>query len=223
MEKLLMFNEWFVNKKTIQRGLFDIKFARLISDKINKEIITHLDDGSYGSAFKISGYKVMKITTDEKEAYTANMLIGENTNYLVKYDAVYEIVGSNINTPSYVLIMEYLLPIKNNKLKDFLNCFAFNYEYQYEFFNQNKFDDDHIEEFIKMYENECEDCIYRFEIFDILEHLKNIAIETKKYNIFPVDIHSGNLGFRSVENDLIYFDLGDNKNYIKKELKKIKI
>lgn len=222
MKNLMEYDEWSKNI------LFDMAFARKVASKLNREIITYLDSGSYGSAYRIDSYQVMKITTDKNEAQTANTLVGKNNKYIVNYFHVYELKSNVIETPIYLLIMEYLISLKDNlsylTLRKFLDFFAFNYKYKEEFFIHNNFNNKYLEHFIEDYFNQCkDDCLERSEIENNIEKLKKIAIETKQYNIYPVDVHSGNLGFRVVDGDLIYFDLGNNKNYIETEIKKIQI
>ena len=51
------------------------------------------------------------------------------------------------------------------------------------------------------------------KIQQYIYNLKCIAYDTKMLGIYPIDIHSGNLGSKVVDGDLIYFDIGANKNY----------
>ena len=164
----------------------------------------------------------MKITTDKREAFTANMLIGENTNNIVKYYEVYELVSSELKKPTYVLIMEYLITLVeySEAVRDFFDYFAVNYN-QEDFFKYNEFHPSYINYFKTKYFDECKICLTEKQVDSYIEKLKHIAIETKKYNIYPVDVHSGNIGFRVVNEELIYFDVGINENYTEIELKKI--
>lgn len=83
MKKMYCFEEWQTSQITSSR--YNMEFVRNVARKFNRDIINYIDTGSYGSAYRIDGYKVMKITTDEREAFTANKLIGEKTKNIVRY------------------------------------------------------------------------------------------------------------------------------------------
>lgn len=220
MKKMFCFEEWQTYQITSSR--YSMVFARNVASKINRDVINYIDAGSYGSAYRIDGYKVMKITTDEREAFTANRLIGENTENLVRYYEVYELESLKITKPTYVIIMEFLITLFEypQNVRDFFDYFSVKYN-QEDFFKYNNFIDSEIIKFKDNYFEECSNCLTEKQVFENIEKLKKIAIDTKKYNIYPVDAHSGNFGFRIIDKDLIYFDVGVNKNYTKTKLEKI--
>ena len=220
MEKLQCFELWQTEQYNSSR--YSMEFARKIAKEIDKDIINYIDAGSYGSAYRIDGYKVMKVTTDISEAMTAYSLIGENTNNIVKYFDVYELVDSTLKKPTYVIIMEYLITLLeySDAVKIFFDYFAANH-IKIDFFRDNIFSQKTIDNFKNLYFVEVGSHITEKEVDNNINKLKNVAIEVRAYNIYPVDVHSGNLGFRIIDEDLIYFDVGNNENYEKVELKKI--
>ncbi len=220
MERLCCFESWQIQKKNVIN--YKINFVRNIAKKINRDIINYIETGSYGSAYRIDGYNVMKITTDKREAFTAYSLIGENTKNIVKYYEVYELESSKLTVPTYVLIMEFLITLLEygENVREFFDYFSANYN-QEDFFKYNEFSPTYLRYFKGEYFKNCENCLSEEQVDESIEKLKNIAIDTKKYNIYPVDVHSGNVGFRIINGDLIYFDVGINENYDEVELKKI--
>jgi len=220
MEKSHCFEYWQTQQHTSSR--YTMEFARKIAKKINRDFINYIDTGSYGSAYRIDGYKVMKITTDEREAFTANRLIGKDTNNIVEHYEVYQLECSDIEKPTYVIIMEFLITLDeySKNIRDFFDYFSANYNFE-DFFKYNDFSTQSIKYFKNKYFKECDNCILDNQVDENVEKLKKIAIDTKRHNIYPVDVHSGNLGFRIVGADLIYFDVGVNDNFSKVNLKKI--
>jgi len=222
MRKSQQFEEWQIQQKT--SSVYTMTFARNVAKKINRDIISYLDSGSYGSAYKVNGYKVMKITTDEHEAFTANNLIGENTRNIVKYNEVYKLSHKKLTKPTYVIIMEYLITLfeYDKNVRDFYDYFSVKVDFEF-FFKCGNFDQHQIDIFKFNYFKDCKKCLTEEQVDFNLKKLNDIAKESRKYNIFPVDVHSGNLGFRIIDGDLIYFDVGINENYMKSELPKIEM
>lgn len=130
--------------------------------------------------------------------------------------------SSILEKPTYVIIMEFLITLFEyaQNIRDFFDYFSANYD-QEDFFKYNEFLPSSLKYFKDKYFKECRNCITENQFDENIEKLKKIAIDTKKYDIYPVDVHSGNLGFRIINQDLIYFDVGVNENYTKTELEKI--
>lgn len=192
-----------------------MEFARKIADKLGYEVISYLDSGSYGSAFKITKLKVLKLTTDTREVYTAKMLMNKNTEQIVKYYEVKKIESIFLKSDLYALVMNYVFPLGEvNKI--FFNFFG-------KIFEKNIFNQKMIDDFIEQYKKENVITLSDEEIEKNLKELKLLIIEAKKLGIYPLDIHSGNLGYKFVDSKLLYFDVGINTNYKVVPIEKILI
>jgi len=220
MEKLYLFEDWQTKQHISSR--YTMEFARKVAKKLNLDIISYIETGTYGSAYKVDGYKVMKITTDQSEAFTAYNLIGENTKHIVKYYEVYELISSELIKPTYVIIMEYLITLLeySENVRAFFDYFSAEVNFE-SFFKKDTFNTPQVEYFKSKYFKNCNNCLSEEEVDKYIDKLKEIVKDTMKYDIYPVDIHSGNLGFRVIDEDLIYFDVGVNENYTEVDLKKI--
>lgn len=193
-----------------------IEFARKIADKLGYELITYIDSGAYGAAFKITKFRVLKLTTDVREVYTAKKLIGKNPEHIVNYYDVKKIESPFLKSELYAIVLDYVFSITegNIKNKKFFDYFTFNYEHLKEFFKNLDFNSDYIDIFIDRYKDWSKnDVLPDQQIEKNIQELKQIAIEANELDIYPLDIHSGNFGYKFVNCNLVYFDVGMNKNY----------
>jgi len=192
-----------------------IEFARKIANKLDYELINYIDSGSYGAAFKISKFRVLKLTTDVSEVYTAKMLIDKKPEHIVNYYDVKKIECIYLDTDLWVLIMDYVFSVRDGdpKNKLFFEFFNFNFGEKEDFY-KNIFNEDYIQQFIEKYKNYSkENSISDSKISKNFQELKKLSIEADDLGIYPLDVHSGNLGYKFVDTNLVYFDVGVNKNY----------
>ena len=90
-------------------GSKTIKMSKVELDKICQKLnikdIEYISSGSYGDAYSFDD-KVMKITTDKREAKFAYDFIGVDDPHLIKYYNVYRY------EKYYVIIMDKVTPLK---------------------------------------------------------------------------------------------------------------
>lgn len=192
-----------------------IEFARKVANKLDYELINYIDSGSYGTAFKISKFRVLKLTTDISEVYTAKMLVGKKPEYIVNYYDVKKLECTYLDTDLWALTMDFVFAIRDGdpKNKSFFDFFSFNFG-EKEDFSKNIFNEDYTQHFIEKYKNHSkENSIPDSKINKNFQELKKLSIEAGELGIYPLDVHSGNLGYKFVDTNLVYFDVGVNKNY----------
>jgi len=207
-------NSIFSHRKIDIIKLTQIEFARKVANKLNYELISHIGCGANGSAYKLTSQRVLKLTTDINEVYTANRLIGDTSNYIVKYYDVKNIESKYLIGNLYAIVMDYLFILTDTKSCTFFDYFLNNFNEQENFFQKNIFNTDQIDNRIHYYKrNNLDNLLDDSKIQQYIYNLKCIAYDTKMLGIYPIDIHSGNLGSKVVDGDLIYFDIGANKNY----------
>jgi len=80
------------------------KFVNLPFDKLK-----FLASGSLGNAYKIDD-KVIKITTDKREAYSISKILDAGNKSIIKYYSVnmYKLKNNYV----YIIVMDYVLPLK---------------------------------------------------------------------------------------------------------------
>ena len=197
--------------------LSQIQFARKVANEMGYELISYLDCGSYGSAYKITGHRVLKITTDINEVHTVKKILEDhnNYNYIAKYYEVKKIESVYLLTKDvYAIIMDYLFVLTDQKTCCFFDYFLNNFDYSEQFFKENLFDSGVIQDRVNYYKsNNLRNLLCESNINKYIDNLKKIASDVKRSGIYPVDIHSGNLGSKYIDDYLVYFDLGANKNY----------
>jgi len=191
-----------------------IEFARKIADKMGYELISYIDSGSYGAAFKISKFRVLKLTTDISEVYTAKMLINKKPEHIVNYYDVVKVESEYLQSDLYAIIMDFVFSIRDgdHKNKKFFEFFSFHFG-EREDFIKNIFNEDYIQQFIQEYKDYTKDALDDKKINKNIQELKKLAVESEELGIYPLDVHSGNLGYKFVDTNLVYFDAGANKNY----------
>ena len=209
------FNDQYRHNKIDLRKHTLIEFARKIADKLGYEVISYIDFGTFGSAFKITKFSVLKLTTDIREVYTAKMLLNKEPEHIVNYHNVKKIESEFLQNDVYALIMDYVFSIKDgeSKNKNFFDCFTYNFDDQEDFFKNNIFNQKHINTFINEYKEKYKNGLSDEQINKNIQELMELAMEAKQLNIYPLDVHSGNLGYKFVDTNLVYFDVGVNKNY----------
>ena len=81
------------------------------------DTLKFLASGSLGNAYRVNDDKVLKITTDKKEAYSISKIMNSNNKSIVKYYSInmYKLKNNYV----YLILMDYVLPltefIKNKK------------------------------------------------------------------------------------------------------------
>lgn len=204
------FNDQKRHSKIDIRKYTLMEFARKIADKLGYEVINYIDFGTFGSAFKITKFKVLKLTTDIREVYTAKMLMDKKTEHIVNYYDVKKIESPFLKTELYAIVMDYVFSLKDGNKK---NKFFFDFlDQNFTDFEKDIFDQNLINNIVDKYKKGS-DIISDKQIEKNLKELKQLALEAKELGIYPLDIHSGNLGYKFVDSKLLYFDVGVNTNY----------
>lgn len=212
--KFSKFNDRYQHSKINLERYNLIEFARKIANELGYELISYLDSGGYGAAYKITRFRVLKLTTDIREVYTAKMLMNKNTNFIINYYDVKKIESKYLQSELYSLIMDFVFCVKDGEQRNriFYDYFGFNYPDKKAFFLRNDFSD--VSLFLEKYNSDKSILHLPKELIqkNILD-LQNLAIETKKIGIYPIDIHSGNVGYKYLDKSFVYFDVGINQNY----------
>jgi len=159
--------------------------------------------GGFGEVFEVIGEPnlVLKITKDQSEYETARRLIGQNTKYVVRYHE-----AEPYENDSFVLVMDRvntILPQTINNILDELNIYC--YDYDENLYYETLFDAEEIEFMIEDYIDDYKEKDVRY----VVEQLKNIVQECKRYDIFTNDFHSKNIGQKN--GHLLFFDVGTTK------------
>lgn len=196
----------------------DIKAILGLRD-INNPSIEFIGEGSYGSAFKLNGNKVLKITSLENEIYYANKIKNISSDKIVKvYDAFfneYYDVGYTVKNP--FILMEHLdtnidpslrrfidylngrnpLASKVNTAKD-SEIISYFKELLYK-------DEDKILEYWSIYKGIVNECLkYNLPIDDLRGN--NIGMSNGNYKFFDIsNIHTSK--------DYDYSDIDVVKHY----------
>lgn len=181
---------------------WDMALAKRIAEDcgFNPDELIYLGSGSFGDAFKI-GDKVLKITSDFEEYMNANKLRRKPvTKYLVNY---YDARQIDKEGWYYVLIMDYVEPIKLNKIpivKSAINDFEYYFDKNYK--NRKEAEQDIKNNVIipKTFEKR------RKEYIDTMLQIYDIHAEGKKFNVPVLDLHTGNIGVK--DDHYVYYDIG---------------
>ena len=191
-----------------------------IAKKLGFNQAEFINSRSWGNVYDIGlTDKLMKITTDEKEAKTSFKLVGKELKNVVKFYGVYKLESKKYDFAEdlYVIIMEkieinqkesikldnnldkaiqtyYFDNPKNNKIIDLNMLVYYLIKNPYILYKG-------LEQYVKSVDKKYNNGIYEYYQFII-----DLARELKKYNITYGDIHSGNIGRRNGK--LISFDMG---------------
>jgi hypothetical protein len=149
---------------------------------------TNIGSENNGTAYDIGNNKVLKITSDENEAKSANY-VRHLSNALKHVITVYNVhkVGNY-----YAIILEKITPLEP-KLYDDWN------EIQHDFLNYNTTDET-LWDIIKKKK------INPKFAQDIINQRKDILKEVKRFHLSKIEIHRKNIGFADNGNFII-FDL----------------
>lgn len=227
LKYLIPINEFFENFFNDDE-LNDLakKVIKGFSDKYNKLnfIKRYSNSGANGNAFEFSNNNVLKITKDVSEAINAYHLSKmSNLKHFAKYYEVIRMVLPEDIFKNYAfgIMMEKINPLKDEKvvseLLGFYRCKHHKEDVNSEegglapkFYNYN------IESYEDFLKNNSEDRLIKtfgnnatYKKYYLL--LNEMMKEAKEHKIIIGDIDTGNLGFNSAGN-LIIFDLGGMGN-----------
>lgn len=174
-----------------------------ICDKLNIDysLLKFISSGSFGNAYKI-GDKVLKITSDKREAKSVNDIIKLGGN-----DSIVRYYSINIYKNNYIILMDYLNPleayIKDDNLKKMIvDCLDIIYD------NWNSLS---IEELVEKISDKWVlnkyDFIYIDKVFNLYFNIKDL--------IRNPDIHIGNIGVDK-EGRFLIFDFTELSSFIRK-------
>lgn len=95
---------------------------RLLKKNIHVDKLKELGSGKEGVAFDLGGNKVLKVTSDQREAVSSNLIKskgGTATPNLVKIYDVFRFIDTGVSDPIYGIIQEKLEELDNNEGYEF--------------------------------------------------------------------------------------------------------
>lgn len=207
------------------------EIAMAVANKIGYKIIKYLNLGSYGLAFLLNDNKVLKLTTDECEAYYGLRFKKTVTKHLINYYDSFRVYSTDLNVYFYGLIMDYVTPITHDE-QCLCSEIMINFMYWSELTSGKNVDylEPEIEKFINNPTKGIKDTknylipSNKEQVKWFMYQFKEIGKEILKYKVGDIwDMHTENLGKNS-DGDLIYFDIPVIKKMLPKGYnKKFKI
>jgi hypothetical protein len=167
-----------------------------------------IDGGLFGVAYDIGDNKILKVTSDNSEAFENLGLIGKPLNYIAQPYKVFSIKAKGDAKESYVIILEKLRTDEDNfrRMKDRMN-YAFrqilkeNFEdilFHYIDGDTDFYDKPKIE---KYFSKNPEDAKFFNGLVNIGKEAKQYGVESRDY------LGMSNLGYKP-NGDLGFFDVG---------------
>lgn len=184
---------------------FDLDLVDKVANKLGYRNPQYLASGSKGDAFGLTNSMVLKITYDVEEAKVANKLKTKNTKYLANYYDVRRLIGADIEFETFSIVLERCDLLDPEEVRIFDKILDWFYFDQYQR-NEVSLNDINV----RITEIDFKPDFQKVK--KMFNDYYNILKEMKKYNIDSQDIHSGNLGFSKRTGNLVYFDVGYNRN-----------
>lgn len=184
--------------------------AETIRVKLKADKLEKIGDGNGGAAYDIGRNFVLKITTDNSEAYANRQLLNKNPKYLTKPFKVIDIKIKNQNITYYAIIMEKV----ETNLSEFRRLMD-----RLKFVFKNVFNVGLVDVFEHyVYGNEMNNPIDKDRLLNYMlknkedgwffQSLLRIGKELVEYNISSIDfLNPRNLGFKN-GNTVVFFDIG---------------
>lgn len=201
----------------INEGRFDDLSIKSITKEfgLNPDIVEKLSAGYHGIAYKV-GDKVIKITDDVAEYKNALKLKNKPvTKYLINY---YDARRIDKYDYIFIILMDYVKPLWDDKKDDTEQIDAFIYEDVRELYDLVRYSGLRYSENRLPTQSELKQQLYkseyRCEKYDLtkeeyfrrLMQVHEIHKEGKKLGITLVDMHIGNIGMK--DDHYVYFDIG---------------
>lgn len=200
-----------------------------IAEKLGEEIIQFIGSGAYGYTYATKSGKILKITSDKKEANVAYKL-AKNRNwmkYIVNFYNVGRVEITNkidyldSNIYEWYILMDYLNGL-TEKEELAIDPYQGLIQYKSDFY-KNITDKEAVMDHLNFYFDESDEAnriasngynpqeIKKLAI-NFYPMIVNIAKELKKHKIQSTDFHSQNIGWDANRKNLVLFDLGGNYN-----------
>lgn len=186
-----------------------------VSSLLDEDTYEFLGEGYYGRAFKVSGNKVVKITTDINELEMAEHLIKNNYKFFIKVYKIFR-VYYNKNLVAAVIIKDYVEDVNHSENRDFWEGVR-NYCYKHHekedtwdsrtWFVDINYSITELWEYLKF--NGVKDKYYSI-LIDKPLMCEEFNKFKKKFNLRTLDIHQENFGFKN--NHFMLFDVSGFKS-----------
>lgn len=168
-----------------------------------------LGKGTMGIAYLINDNKVLKLTTDESEANSSTVIMGQPTKHLARIEKVFKLG----NTGFYIIIMENLQQISQEEM-DFWNMLSDSYILDKLMIGKPKSWRELKPKLADAWDNYARDNEDELQLQDFLNKARQYNFpemidELAKYGILFYDFHGENIMKRG--NDSVIIDLGYSK------------
>ncbi len=180
-------------------GVFELNNAIDFSNKwLGYDIVSYIDSGKNGVAYKLSNGHVLKITFSKKEAISSNSLVGKKLNF---HADIYNVKQLR-DEPLYIIEKEYLDEIPENEKLLFFTML--------QILQEAKRKDLNFEDVLKSHNkhftgNEYESSEDQNSILQLYNHLKQIEDEyISSTGDIADDINISNVGYK--DNKVACFD-----------------
>lgn len=209
--KLLSFNEFLkINEMAYTSydksdDILPPEILNKIKVKLGFKRFTRIGSGKYGTAFKVSNTKVVKISRDLKEYDYAKDIEGLKNKHIAD---VYKTYHFKYDTDSYVIVIKEFCNVDEYYFDKVINSF---YEYtgkdmslsylssEFLFGDINK---QTLNKFFKLYKDNGG--LY----VDWMEQWYDMLIELRNHGIYVKDFNGSNVGTKLTSNELCIIELG---------------
>ena len=181
----------------------DLKPLNKFAKTLGVTITERLGNGAQGVAYLLSDNTVLKITKYSNEYYTSTDLVGKKLKHLCRVYATYKITYKDETW--YGIREEKLITTIKPKIDDFENSSRINYNVCDTIRSgcKDKHANERFKDILSFYPEHVE----------YAKEYRKMALACRRQGMSNADLHSGNIGQREEDGNLVYFDFGCNNSY----------
>jgi len=204
MKHLSKFNEMAYSAYDKEYDILPKKILQSIAKKLNYKRFTRIGSGRYGTAFKVKGNRVVKITKDLKEYEYAKKLKGLKNKHIAD---VYETYHFKYNNEKYAIIIKEFCDVSEERMDRMIDYFL-DYtkgDMSLSYISSEFLSGDISKKVLDVYFEEYKKNNAPFDLDDWY----NMLIELKQKNIYISDFNGSNVGYKGdYGNDICVIELG---------------